>query len=79
MSIAIPVPDSAVPVPVGDVRVELPVDYRANVDYDVERWAAVAEFGRGFQGKSLDVALYANSANVERKRNPRSSSLCASS
>lgn len=99
-----------VPVPVGDVRVELPIDYRANVGYDVERWAAVAEFGRGYQGKSfhgggeyrlgavdvrggavysrelwnpaggvgfnmsprtsLDVALYSNSANVERKRNP---------
>ena len=99
-----------VPVPVPDVRVELPVDYRANVGYDVERWAAVAEFGRGYQGKSfhgggeyrlgaidvrggavysremwnpaagvgfnmspstsMDVALYANSANVERKRNP---------
>jgi hypothetical protein len=99
-----------VPVPVGDVRVELPVDYRANVGYDVERWAAVAEFGRGLQGDSfhgggeyrfatidvrggavysrelwnpaagvgfnvsqstsLDVAVYSNSANVERKRNP---------
>lgn len=99
-----------IPIPVGDVRVELPVDYRANVGYDVERWAAVAEFGRGLQGKSfhgggeyrlggidvrggavysrelwnpaagiglnmsertsLDVALYSNSANVERKRRP---------
>jgi hypothetical protein len=99
-----------VAVPIGDVRVELPVDYRANVGYDVERWAAVAEFGRGLQGKSfhgggeyrfgavdvragaaysrelwnpsagigfnmsrrsaLDVAVYSNSANVERKRNP---------
>lgn len=99
-----------VPVPIGDVRVELPIDYRANVGYDVERWAAVAEFGRGLQGQSfhgggeyrfgtidvrggavysrelwnpaagvgfnmsqrtsLDVALYSNSANVERKRNP---------
>jgi hypothetical protein len=98
------------PVPVGDVRVELPVDYRANVGYDVGRWAAVAEFGRGLQGKSfhgggeirlgtidvrggavysrelwnpaagvglnmsdraaIDVALYSNSANIERKRNP---------
>jgi len=97
-------------VPVGDVRVELPVDYRANVGYNMERWTAVAEFGRGLQGKSfhaggeirlgtidvrggagysrelwnpaagvgwnmsdrlaLDVAVYANSANVERKRNP---------
>lgn len=40
-------------MPIGDVRVELPVDYRANVGYDVERWAAVAEFGRGLQGKSF--------------------------
>jgi len=102
--------DEGLPVSVADVRVELPIDYRANVGYDVERWAAVAEFGRGFQGKSfhgggeyrfgavdvrggavysremwnpatgvgfnmsprasLDLALYSNSANVERKRNP---------
>lgn len=100
----------SVPVPIGDVRVELPVDYRANVGYDVERWGAVAEFGRGLQGKSfhggveyrfatidvrggavysrelwnpaagvgfnmnqrvsLDLALYSDSANIERKRNP---------
>jgi hypothetical protein len=99
-----------VPVPVGEIRVELPIDYRANVGYNVERWAAVAEFGRGLQGNSfhtggefrlgtidlrggavfsremwnpaggvgvnisprvgLDVAVYANSANIERKRNP---------
>jgi hypothetical protein len=97
-------------VQVGEVRVELPIDYRTNVGYSVERWAAVAEFGRGLQGKSfhgggeirlgtvdvragavysremwnpstgvgldmsdrvaLDVAVYSNSANVERKRNP---------
>jgi hypothetical protein len=97
-------------VPVGDVRVELPVDYRANAGYDAERWAVVAEFGRGLQGKSfhgggeyrfgaidvrggavysremwnpaggiglnmsprvsLDVAVYSNSANVERERRP---------
>ena len=97
-------------VPVGEVRVELPIDYRANVGYDVGRWAGVAEFGRGLQGKSfhgggelrfgtidlrggavfsremwnpaggvglnisprvgMDVAVYSNSANIERKRNP---------
>jgi hypothetical protein len=97
-------------VQIGEVRVELPIDYRANVGYNVDRWAAVAEFGRGLQGKSfhsggeirlgtvdvrggavysremwnpsagvglnvsdrvaLDVAVYGNSANVERKRNP---------
>lgn len=99
-----------IPVPVADVRVELPIDYRANVGYDVERWAVVAEFGRGLQGKSfhgggeyrlgavdvrggavysrelwnpaggiglhltdrtsLDVAVYSNSANVEREHRP---------
>jgi hypothetical protein len=97
-------------VPVGDVRVELPIDYRANVGYDAGRWAAIAEVGRGLQGESfhggaeirlgtidlrggavysrelwnpaggvginmndriaLDVAVYGNSANIERKRNP---------
>jgi hypothetical protein len=102
--------DESLPVPIGEVRVELPVDYRANVGYNVDRWAAVAEFGRGLQGKSfhgggelrlgmidvrggavysrelwnpsagvglnmsdrvaLDLAVYGNSANVERKRNP---------
>ena len=102
--------DESAPLPAGDLRVELPVDYRANVGYDVGRWAAVAEFGRGLQGKSfhaggeirlgamdvrggavysrelwnpaagvglnmsdraaIDVALYSNAANVERKRNP---------
>lgn len=97
-------------VPVGDVRVELPVDYKANIGYDVDRWAAMAEFGHGFQGNSfrgggelrmgmfelragasfsrelwnpaggigvnlteglgLDVAVYSNTANVERVRRP---------
>jgi hypothetical protein len=97
-------------VPLGEVRVELPIDYHANVGYTVDRWAAVAEFGRGLQGNSfhtgaemrmgavdarggavysrerwnptagvglnvndrvgVDVAVYANSANVERKRKP---------
>jgi hypothetical protein len=99
-----------IPVPAADVRVELPVDFKANIGYDVERWAVVAEFGQGFNGKSfhgggeyrlgaidvrggavysremwnpaggiglnmtprvsLDVAMYSNSANIERKRNP---------
>jgi hypothetical protein len=97
-------------VPVGEVRVELPIDYRANVGYNLDRWSAIAEFGRGLQGKSfhggaefrlgavdvrggavysrelwnpsggvglnlsdgfgVDVAVYGNSANAERKRNP---------
>ena len=98
------------PLVIGEVRVELPIDYSAHVGYDVDRWAAIVEFGRGLQGESfhgggelrmgmidlrggaaysrelwnpsagvglnmsdriaLDVAVYGNSANVERKRNP---------
>jgi hypothetical protein len=37
--------------PVGDVHVELPVDYRANVAYNVERWVVVARSsGAGARG-----------------------------
>jgi hypothetical protein len=97
-------------VPLGDVRVELPIDYRANIGYATDQWRAVLEVGRGIQGESLhgggeyrftwfdvrggavysrelwnpaggigidlsptisvDVAVYSNSANIERKRNP---------
>jgi hypothetical protein len=100
----------SVAVPVGDARVELPVNYRGNVGYDADAWSAVAEVGRGFGGNSfhggyerrvggvelrggamytrqlwnpsggvgfnvsartaLDVAVYGNAANVERKRHP---------
>ena len=99
-----------VPLPLGEVRVELPVNYRGNVGYNADAWSAIAEVGKGFGGNSfhggyeyrfsrielrggagytremwnpaggvgfnmserlaLDVALYGNSANVERKRNP---------
>jgi hypothetical protein len=37
----------------GDVRAELPVEYRANGSYNAERWTAIAEFGRGFMGTSF--------------------------
>lgn len=40
-------------IPIGDVRVELPVDYRANGAYQAEMWTAIAEFSRGFQGTSF--------------------------
>jgi hypothetical protein len=88
--------------------VELPIDYRGNVAYDADRWAAVAEAGHGLGGASLhggfewrfdavelrgggryswqrwnptggagfnisprvsfDVAAFATTANIERKR-----------
>ena len=40
-------------VPVGDVRVELPVDVRGHGLYNSVRWMAVTEFGHGFNGTSL--------------------------
>ena len=36
-----------------DVRVELPVDVRANAAYNGEQWTAIAEFGHGFNGTSF--------------------------
>jgi hypothetical protein len=40
-------------IPVGDMRVELPVDVRANASYDAGRWMAVTEFGHGYNGTSF--------------------------
>jgi hypothetical protein len=40
-------------VPVPDVRVELPVDYRGNVSYDTGNWSATAEVGHGYGGGSF--------------------------
>ena len=100
----------SVALPVGDVRAELPVDYRGNFGYRADSWAAVGEAGKGYGGNSfhggyeyrlssialrggamytrklwnpsagvgfnmsrrmaLDVAVYGNAANIERKRHP---------
>jgi hypothetical protein len=38
---------------VDDVRVELPVDTRANASYNSETWTAVTEFGHGYNGTSF--------------------------
>jgi len=40
-------------VPAGDVRVELPVDYRANLAYATDKWTAAAEVGHGLGGGSF--------------------------
>jgi hypothetical protein len=40
-------------VPVGDARVELPVDYRGSVGYFTDQWSAAAEIGHGFGGDSF--------------------------
>lgn len=43
--------------PIGDVRVELPVNYVGDVAYDSDGWSAVAQVGHGFQGASLRGGL----------------------
>jgi hypothetical protein len=40
-------------VSVGDRRVELPVDYRANATYNADRWTASGEFAKGFNGTTV--------------------------
>lgn len=66
-------------VPLGDVRVELPVDYRVNGAYRTERRVGAVEFGRGFQGTTLrfgveeqlgPFALRAGSTNVRKRWQP---------
>ena len=37
-------------VPVGDVKLELPVDVRANGSYNAADWTALAEYGHGYNG-----------------------------
>ena len=45
------------PLPIGDLRVELPVDYRINGGRHDDRWSAVAEYGHGFQGDSFRTGV----------------------
>jgi len=40
-------------VPVDDIRVELPVDVRANGSYNADSWTAISEFGHGFNGTTF--------------------------
>jgi hypothetical protein len=40
-------------VPVGDERVELPVDVRANGAYNADHWTGLTEFGHGYNGTSF--------------------------
>ena len=40
-------------VPMGDAKVELPVDVRGNVAYNAPAWTAIAEFGNGYNGTSF--------------------------
>jgi hypothetical protein len=40
-------------VPVGDVRLELPVDVRANGAYNTDKASAVGEYGHGYNGSVM--------------------------
>ncbi len=44
-------------VPVADVRVELPVNYRVHGGYSARGWAGIAEYGRGFQGNTFRAGV----------------------
>lgn len=44
-------------VPVGDIRVELPVEYRAHTAYTSGVWSGAAEYARGLQGKQFRGGL----------------------
>jgi hypothetical protein len=41
------------PVPVTDVRVELPKDYHVNAGYHADLWSVMTEYAHGFQGDSF--------------------------
>jgi hypothetical protein len=41
------------PIPAPDVRVELPVDVRANLAYNAARWTGIVEYGHGYNGTSF--------------------------
>lgn len=43
----------SLPIPIGDMRVELPVDYRGHVAYRGDDWFGAVEVGRGIQGNTL--------------------------
>lgn len=49
----------------GDVRVELPVDYRGNVGYHLDRLSLLAEVGRGLNGGSVRGGVEYRMGGVE--------------
>jgi hypothetical protein len=55
----------------GNTRVELPVDYRANVAYYADRWSAAAEVGHGFGGGSFHAGLERRYGRMELRGGAR--------
>jgi len=58
-------------VPVGDVRVELPVDTRGNVSYNAEKWTAITEFGHGFNGTTFRAGFEERLGRVQLRGGAR--------
>jgi hypothetical protein len=52
-------------VPAPDARVELPVDVRVNAAYNSGEWAAMAEYGHGFNGTTFRGGLEARLQQVK--------------
>jgi hypothetical protein len=59
------------PVPVGDVRVELPVDTRGNASYNAEKWTAITEFGHGFNGTTFRAGFEERLGRVQLRGGAR--------
>lgn len=55
----------------GDTRVELPVDYRANIAYHADKWLAAAEVGHGFGGASFHGGYERRFGRVELRGGAR--------
>ncbi len=58
-------------VPVGDVRVELPMDIRGNASYDAGPWMAITEFGHGYNGTSVRLGYEQRMGRVQLRGGAR--------
>ena len=53
------------PVSVGDVRAELPVNYRSHVSYNANGWFGIGEVSGGLGGKAMHTGLERSLAGVK--------------
>jgi hypothetical protein len=58
-------------VAIPDTRVELPVDYRVNLGYYGDEWAAVGEIGHGFGGTSFHGGVEHRFGSIELRGGAR--------
>ena len=54
-------------VAVGKVRVDLPIDYRANATYNADRWSVSGEFADGFNGPTVRGGLEQHFGRVQAR------------